>query len=128
MPVACIRSVPPRRAILLVDTDSGCGRAWAAVLRRAGHRVSVARTRSGALRSARTGAYDLAVVDIFVRGGGVELARELARCVPRLYLSVGARLLSEEVLEAALGFPVWQKAELSALVAGSGGRLRARAS
>jgi DNA-binding response OmpR family regulator len=120
--------MPPSRAILLVDSDSGCGRAWAAVLRRAGHRVSLARTRAGALRSARRGGYDLAVVDIFVRGGGLELARELARSVPRLYLSVGARLLSDEVLEAALGFPVLRKAELGALLARPRVRLRARAS
>lgn len=60
--------------------------------------------------------YDLALVDLLVRGGGVELAWKLAQRVPRLYLTVGARLLGDEILETALGFPVLHKARVSAVL------------
>ena len=109
------------RAILLVESDEGCGRSLAVVLRRQGDRVDVARTRAQALLAARRRPYDLAVVDLFLRGGGAELARDLARSVPRLYLSFGARMQQREILEAALGFPVCRKALLPGL-------LRSRAS
>jgi DNA-binding NarL/FixJ family response regulator len=81
----------------------------------------VARTRAQALQAARRRPYDLAVVDLFLRGGGAELARDLARSVPQLYLSFGARMQQNEILEAALGFPVCRKASLPGL-------LRSRAS
>jgi len=113
--------VQPSRSILLVESDEGCGRSLAVVLRRQGDRVHVARTRAQALQAARRRPYDLAVVDLFLRGGGAELARDLARSVPRLYLSLGARLEEDEILEAALGFPVYRKAALPGL-------LRSRAS
>lgn len=104
------------RNVLLVDSDSGSGRALALVLRRQGDRVRLVQTRSQALLAVRRNAYDLAVVDLFVAGGGVELARELFPRIPRLFLSLGARLDREEVLEAALGFPVHHKAALPALL------------
>lgn len=106
----------PSRSILLVESDEGCGRSLAVVLRRQGDRVHVARTRAQALQAARRRPYDLAVVDLFLRGGGAELARDLARSVPRLYLSFGARLEEGEILEAALGFPVLRKAALPGLL------------
>jgi DNA-binding response OmpR family regulator len=108
--------VQPSRSILLVESDEGCGRSLAIVLRRQGDRVHVARTRAQALQAARRRPYDLAVVDLFLRGGGAELARDLARSVPRLYLSFGARLEEDEILEAALGFPVYRKAALPGLL------------
>jgi DNA-binding response OmpR family regulator len=104
------------RSILLVESDEGCGRSLAVVLRRQGDHVHVARTRAQALQAARRRPYDLAVVDLFLRGGGAELARDLARSVPRLYLSLGARLEEDEILEAALGFPVYRKAALPGLL------------
>jgi hypothetical protein len=76
----------------------------------------VARTRAQALQAARRRPYDLAVVDLFLRGGGAELARDLARSVPQLYLSLGARLVEDEILEAALGFPVCRKSALPGLL------------
>lgn len=106
----------PNRSILLVESDEGCGRSLAVVLRRQGNHVHVARTRAQALQAARRRPYDLAVVDLFLRGGGAELARDLARSVPRLYLSFGARLQEDELLEAALGFPVLRKSALPGLL------------
>ena len=108
--------MPPTRTVLLVDSDAAYGRALAIVLRRQGDRVTVVRTRTQALTACRRASYDLAIVDLFVDGGGAELARELSRSVPRLLLSLGARLGREEVLEAALGFPVLRKAALPALL------------
>ncbi|MCG6926334.1 MAG: hypothetical protein LJF30_13615 [Acidobacteria bacterium] len=99
-------------AILLVESDAECGRTLARLLRRNGHRVRLVRTARAASAWAAREAFDLAVVDVLVPGGGVDLGRELARRVPRLYLSVGAPLLPEEILEAALGFPVVRKATL----------------
>lgn len=107
-------------AVLVVDADADYGRALAVVLRRAGGRVRVVRTRAQALQAARHGRFDLAVVDLFLGGGGVELARELARHVPRLMLSLAARLERGEILEAALGFPVHRKAALARLLRPSG--------
>jgi CheY-like chemotaxis protein len=107
----------PSRAILLVEPDAACGRALAEVLRRGGDRVRVVRTSGQAIQAAGREPYDLAVVDLLVRGGGVELARKLARQVPRLYLSVGAQLLGDELLEVAFGFPVLRKARMPALLA-----------
>jgi len=87
------------------------------------------------VRSARAAAaavgrspYDLAVVDLLVRGGGAELARRLQARVPRVYLSVGARLLNDELLEAVVGFPVLRKSTLPGLLAHSRKSRRARAS
>jgi len=99
-------------AILLVESDAECGRTLARLLRHNGHRVRLVRTARAASAWAEREAFDLAVVDVLVPGGGVDLGRELARRVPRLYLSVGAPLLPEEILEAALGFPVVRKATL----------------
>jgi DNA-binding response OmpR family regulator len=107
----------PARAILLVEPDAACGRALAEVLRRGGDTVRVVRTSSQALLAAGRVPFDLAVVDLLVRGGGVELARKLARQVPSLYLSVGAQLLGDELLEAAFGFPILRKARMPALLA-----------
>jgi DNA-binding response OmpR family regulator len=104
-------------SVLLVDRDASCGRALAVVLRRQGHRVQLARTRTKALALARRQAFDLAIVDLFVDGGGVELARDLSRHVPRLLLTVGMGMKQEEVLEAALGFPLHRKSVLPSVLA-----------
>ena len=110
--------MPPARAILLVEPDRTCGRALAEVLRRGGDSVRVVRTTRQAMQAAGRRVYDLALVDLLVRGGGVELARRLARRVLRLYLTVGARLLlRDEILEAALGFPVLHKGRVSSVLA-----------
>ena len=79
------------------------------------------------MAAAERQAYDLAVVDLLLPGGGHDLGRRLSRRVPRLYLSVGARLLPEEIVEMALGFPVLRKASVPELVgaeAEGGGRSR----
>ena len=68
------------------------------------------------MAAAQREAFGLAVVDLLVKGGGVVLARRLTRRVPRVYLSVGARLLTDELLEAAIGFPVIRKRDLTSLV------------
>ena len=98
--------------ILLVESDVGCGEALARLVRRTGDRVRLVRTPRAALVAARREAFDLAVVDLFVKGGGVDLARRLTRRVSRVYLSVGPRLLTDELLEAAIGFPVLRKRDL----------------
>lgn len=108
------------RAVLLVDGDAVYGRTLAQVLRQQGARVRVVQTRCQALEASRRERYDVAIVDLFVRGGGTELARVLARRVPRLVLSLGAHLGKDEILEAALGFPVLRKAALPALLRGRG--------
>ncbi|HSD66074.1 MAG TPA: hypothetical protein VLF95_05205 [Vicinamibacteria bacterium] len=105
----------PVRAILLVESDAGCGQALVRLVRRRGDRVRFVRTPGAAVAAAQRESYDLAVVDLFGKGGGVDLARRLTRRVPRVYLSVGARLLAEELLEAALGFPVLRKRDLPGL-------------
>ncbi len=102
--------------VLLVDRDLETGQALAAVLRRNGDEVVVVRNRAHALQALRRLRFDLAIVDLFVDGGGAELARDLARHVPRVMLSFGTALESEELLEAALGFPVHRKAALPALL------------
>jgi CheY-like chemotaxis protein len=109
-------AVRPARAILLVESDAGCGQALARLVRRRGDRVRLVRTPGAAVAAAQRGSYDLAVVDLFVKGGGVDLARRLTRRVPRIYLSVGAKLLTEEILEAAIGFPVLRKKNVPSLV------------
>jgi DNA-binding response OmpR family regulator len=108
--------VRPARAILLVESDAGCGQALARLVRRWGDRISVLRTPGAAVAAAQREGYVLAVADLFVKGGGVALARRLTRRVPHVYLSVGARLLTEELLEAAIGFPVIRKRVLPNLI------------
>jgi CheY-like chemotaxis protein len=112
--------------VLLVEPDVACGRALAEALRQGGDLVRVVKTGGQALQAAGRDSYDLAVVDLLLRGGGVELARKLARRIPRLYLSVGARLLSEEILETALGFPVLRKSQLREAFGRPPGRRPAR--
>jgi CheY-like chemotaxis protein len=97
---------------LLVDRDIRCGHTLAALLRRQGDIVHVVRNRSQAFQAMRRMRYDLAIVDLFVEGGGAELARDLARRIPQVVLSLGATLDDEDLLEAALGFPVHRKAVL----------------
>lgn len=101
-----------RRAILLVESDPSGETLAEALRRRKGDRVHVARTRAQALAAVRREHFDVAVVDLLIRGGGFELARQLSRRVGCLYLSVGARLVGQEILELALGFPVVRKAEV----------------
>ena len=120
--------MPCARTVLLVDPDALYGRAMASVLRRQRDLVRVVRTRSQALQEVRRRTYDLAIVDLFVGGGGAELARELSRSVPRLLLSLGAGLGREEMLEAALGFPVCRKRGLPALLRGRGASSNGRGS
>jgi DNA-binding response OmpR family regulator len=104
------------RSVLVVDSDAEYGHALAVLLRRDGVRVQLARTRGQALQAVRRARFDLAVVDLFLGGGGVELARALSRRVPRLLLSLGASLAQDEILEAALGFPVRRKVALPSLL------------
>ena len=111
------RGVRPVRAILLVESDAGCGQALARLVRRGGDRVRLVRTPGAAVAAAQRESYDLAVVDLFVKGGGVDLARRLTRSVPRVYLSVGPKLLTDELLETAIGFPVLRKRDLPGLMA-----------
>lgn len=108
--------------VLLVESDRPCALALARLLRRRGHRVHVAASAPAALRAAGRESFDLAVVDLLLPGGGVELARRLSKKVPRLYLSVGARLLPGEIIEMALGFPVLRKAKVPGLVRARRGR------
>jgi CheY-like chemotaxis protein len=112
MAVASRGVVRPARAILLVEPDASCGGTLARLMRRGGDRVRVVRTTRAALAAARREPYDLAVVDLLLKGGGVDLARRLTPRVPRVYLSIGARLLGDEIIEAAVGFPVLRKGEL----------------
>lgn len=107
----------PARQILLVESDAGCGRALARLVGRGGARVRLVRTPGAAVAAARRESFDLAVVDLFVKGGGVDLARRLTRRVPRVYLSIGARLLGDELIEAAIGFPVLRKRDVPGLMA-----------
>jgi CheY-like chemotaxis protein len=102
--------------VLLVDRDLDCGHAMAAVLRRSGDVVHVVRNRHQALQLLKRWRFTLAIVDLFVDGGGLELARELARQVPRVMLCLGASLPEDELLEAALGFPVHRKSALPSLL------------
>lgn len=104
------------KMVLLVDRDLDCGQAIAAVLRRSGDVVHVVRNRSQALQLLRRWRFTLAIVDLFVDGGGLELAREIARQVPRVMLCLGAALPEDELLEAALGFPVHRKSALPDLL------------
>ena len=115
-PLLAVAPMHSGRMVLLVDPDTACGRALAAVLRRQGDCVRVVRTPSQALTAATREHYDLGIVDLFVDGGGVELARQLQQRVPRLMLSLGARLGPDELLEAAVGFTVHHKAELPRLL------------
>ncbi len=110
----------PARAILLVESDAGCGQALARLVRRSGDRVRLVRTPGAAVAAAQRESYDLAVVDLFVKGGGVDLARRLTSRVPRVYLSVGPKLLTDELLETAIGFPVLRKRDLPASCKPSG--------
>jgi DNA-binding NtrC family response regulator len=119
--------VRPARAILLVESDEPCGGTLARLLRREGDRVRLVRTSRAAVSAAQREDYDLAVVDLLVKGGGVDLARRLTGRVPRVYLAVGARLLTDELIEAAVGFPVLRKSELPAAVRRHGGRSTPRA-
>jgi hypothetical protein len=78
--------------------------------------VRVVRTARAATAAVQREEFDLAVVDLLLAGGGADLGRRLSRRVPRLYLSVGARLLPEEIVEVALGFPVLRKVAVPDLV------------
>ena len=103
----------PARAILLVESDARCGQALARLVRRSGDRVRLVRRPGAAMVAAQRETFDLAVVDLLVQGGGVALARRLTPRVPRVYLSVGARLLTDELVEAAIGFPVLRLPEVA---------------
>ena len=116
MPVAASGGMIPARVVLLVEPDAQCGRALARLLRRNGHRVRLVRTARAAAAAVQREDFDLAVVDLLLAGGGADLGRRLSRRVPRLYLTVGARLLPEEMVEVALGFPVLRKAAVPDLV------------
>ena len=122
--------VRPARAILLVESDAGCGQALARLVRRSGDRVRLVRTPGAAVAAAQRESFDLAVVDLFVKGGGVDLARRLTPHLKHVYLSVGPKLLTDEVLEAAIGFPVLRKTRLteSRAVAPLGPAIKAPAS
>ena len=78
--------------------------------------LRLVRTPGAAVAAAQRESFDLAVVDLFVKGGGVDLARRLTPHLQHVYLSVGPKLLTDEVLEAAIGFPVLRKRDLPNLV------------
>jgi CheY-like chemotaxis protein len=99
--------------LLLVEPDPFSGRVQARVLTRLGYAVHLVHTRAAALKAVRATGYDVGVIDLFLRGGGPELARALARRVPRLLLSVGPALGQAAVLHAAAGFPVHRKLALT---------------
>ena len=105
-----------------MESDARCGGALARLIRRGGDRVRLVRTTGAALGAVQREPYDLAVVDLLVKGGGVDLARRLTSRVARVYLSVGARLLGDELIEAALGFPVLRKGDVPKRL----GQVRAR--
>jgi len=107
----------PARSILLVEPDATCGQALARLIRRGGDTVRLVRTARAAMAAADRARHDLAVVDLLVKGGGAQLARRLQPRVPRVYLSVGARLLTDELIEAVVGFPVLRKGSLPGLLA-----------
>ena len=109
--------------LLLVEPDTACGRTLAAVFRRQGYVVRLVHSRAAALRAAREVIYEIGVVDLFVRGGGLELARELRRRVRRLVLCVGPALARAEVLHAAVGFPIHRKTALSRVLRQAGLRV-----
>jgi CheY-like chemotaxis protein len=115
----------PSCSILLVESDARCGQALVRLLRRHGHRVRLARTALAAAAAAGKQEFDLAIVDLLVPGGGADLGRRLSRGIPRVYLTVGAQLLPEEIIEVALGFPVLRKAAVPGLLGTTGSR-RAR--
>ena len=73
--------------ILLVESDASCGGALARLMRRGGDRVRLVRTIRAALGAVQREPYDLAVVDLLVKGGGVDLARRLT---PRVHTSAAA--------------------------------------
>jgi len=108
------------QSILLVESDTEWGQALARLLRRNGHRVRLTRSARAALTAAGKETFDVAVVDLLVPGGGVDLGRRLSGHVLRLYLSVGAHLLPEEIIEVALGFPVLRKSAVPGLLGASG--------
>jgi CheY-like chemotaxis protein len=116
------------RAILLVEADVVSGRTLARVLRRQGARVKVAQTRSQALLAVRRASYDIAVVDMFVAGGGPELALELEQWAPSVVLSLGVGLDGKQALEAANGFPVLRKEALAVLLRAGAASSSGRAS
>jgi CheY-like chemotaxis protein len=117
MAVACGPGVRPARSILLVEPDASCGQVLACLIRRGGDTVRHVRTARAALAAAGRSGHDLAVVDLLVKGGGAALARRLQARIPRVYLCVGARLLTDELVEAVVGFPVLRKGSLPGLLA-----------
>ena len=87
--------------MLLVDDDEAILRAFEKALARAGHRVVATRSPDVALdmvERARSGHFDLAVIDIFLgaRMSGLELARKVARIEPRTPILVVSSLLGRE--------------------------------
>jgi len=92
------------RTVLLVDRDAHCGRILAAVMRRRGDEVHLVRGRGAALRLARQIPFDLAIVDVFVEGGGPELVRELQRWLPEVILSLGTVPGDDDFLDAGARF------------------------
>lgn len=104
------------RTILIVDPDSGYGRALAVVLKRQGNRVRLVKTRQQAVLASKREQYDLAIIDLFLAGGGVELARKLSPHVNQLVLTLGVRMEQSDILEAALGFQVYCKAALAKMI------------
>ena len=88
--------------------------------------MRLVRTPGAAVAAAQRESFDLAVVDLLVQGGGVDLARRLTCRVSRVYLTVGARLLTDELVEAAIGFPVLRKRDVVGLMGPPGNGLRAK--
>ena len=113
---------PPSRAILLVESDTECGRALARLLRRNGHHVRLTRTARAALAAAERETFDMAVVDLLVPGGGVDLGRVRLKLPARQLLrrrgeeARGQKLLMASVNHRPAVF--FSEFDLSAAMAG----------
>ena len=99
--------------LLLVEPDAALGRVQARLLTRLGYAVRLVQTRQAALRAIRRERYAVAVVDLFLPGGGPQLARALAPRVRRLVLGVGPHLARSEAVRMAGGFAVHRKRALT---------------
>lgn len=104
---AVMSAASPRPSVLVVDDDDGARDAMVRALERAGYRVHGASEPREALRIARGGDVDLAVVDVFLPlMSGLALAHSLSRENPTLrVLYVSGHTRSESVTDPAVVDP-----------------------